>query len=1171
MSCNSIPLTSNVDDLYHLLKLYEQNQQQDQPQEIEISIPPTQHSQAITGRYKYSVMDKEGLVFDSGDWKPNLILNCGLDKIAEMSWSNVFQWAVAGIDPTPTKEIYEDTDLKVQLLSSNKCPKAETTGTACFPVASEGGLLIRATNSRREAIDASPLGTCVQRTFGESSDSGKLIYLRDLDLQYNVLTSCPVYAYEPIKPIVKLYADECGEIPDQQNTGTGGWEISLPGQGYIAPLSADTGLPWNLPGGLITEIQSFDLGTGDCTAPVLCSYDATHSLSATGKYVNPAVGVSVPPPTQSSPTISVIADGCSLDGAVVNIMDPGESLGCGDVNIAFSQPSISPIANSCPNIANTATSTNFVSGATGIGTLVNGRLDSVTIPTASAGWGYEVGELVTGFVTSMTPTRDAMVKIRTHTQTGAVTAVEVVDGGSGYSPIVPVELCLPDIPEPDIVSYDLLVDPVETYESVNNGHYHSTVLDLANGPSPSFNADIFNTNQTYLFDQYKTHGWYLTGNNPETNATYCGTDFLSAANQVAMTRTFDFYMELQPVTYTEIGFKESPASRELFSRIALDDPIYLCPGQFLRLTYQLLVTYEPGDVPRYKEVPVDGDWFNGKTKTGQKVLSGYECIQGNGISIVGPDGIAAPYDITGVANEPFAPGSINLGPQYGYVNRWKNGDTRLSWPTKEYDNDSDNPWILGGDQVSPPDWAIKYRESPTVNYMPRDFKTYVEWPAASYPIPDVSNQSAQIKFTSVYIPSGPELPLERDAFDHWFTKAPPGAKSSITFTNFVPNLGKGKGRWDFLITKGYLTDVYPQLMSTGTVFQDARDSNWINTYRFGERVHIGGQAAHSSPGVFPGPVIEYTGRPGSLHDPLSFKGGKQTRNVSAIKHPYTGNYLAFADPVNNGLGEFAQQTITYPKGCGAGSLTLNSPAFCYLQIDPLVRSRVDQDYAWLEERQSYYGFGSVDTATTYPVNSAAGGGVFTKLDSWSPWSHTPLITSVELAYLQGPARKKLRPDTAGNWSQAEAIPVAGSSAFISTNDDDFATYGQWVNRSHTVSGAVTGPGGKPLNDYSTDLSFETPCYFTEKYVLGSGKRIKRAVFETSMANLTAVKCIGIGPTSTTLRPEYMTDAPRFNSYLFKFGESNSIDNDAAYNGFDNLSTYKLTVDFKYVWYRNLKI
>ena len=87
---------------------------------------------------------------------------------------------------------------------------------------------------------------------------------------------------------------------------------------------------------------------------------------------------------------------------------------------------------------------------------------------------------------------------------------------------------------------------------------------------------MVNTGHTKVtHNQYKTHGWYVTGTDFETNSVYCGTDWLSSGNQVSLTRTFDYYMELQPVTYTEVGFKEAPSSRELFSRIVLDDPIRL--------------------------------------------------------------------------------------------------------------------------------------------------------------------------------------------------------------------------------------------------------------------------------------------------------------------------------------------------------------------------------------------------------------------------------------------------------------------------------------------------------------------------------------------------------------------------------------------------------------------
>ena len=64
---------------------------------------PTQNvGQSAKGRYKYEVRDNSGVVYDSGDWKPNLILDCGLDKLADMAWAQTFQWAVVGTNTTPT-------------------------------------------------------------------------------------------------------------------------------------------------------------------------------------------------------------------------------------------------------------------------------------------------------------------------------------------------------------------------------------------------------------------------------------------------------------------------------------------------------------------------------------------------------------------------------------------------------------------------------------------------------------------------------------------------------------------------------------------------------------------------------------------------------------------------------------------------------------------------------------------------------------------------------------------------------------------------------------------------------------------------------------------------------------------------------------------------------------
>lgn len=65
--------------------------------------PVVSFEQKAKGRYKVQVMDENGVVSDT-DWKPNLILDSGLDKIAYMPWAQAFQIAVAGTSTTPTKD-----------------------------------------------------------------------------------------------------------------------------------------------------------------------------------------------------------------------------------------------------------------------------------------------------------------------------------------------------------------------------------------------------------------------------------------------------------------------------------------------------------------------------------------------------------------------------------------------------------------------------------------------------------------------------------------------------------------------------------------------------------------------------------------------------------------------------------------------------------------------------------------------------------------------------------------------------------------------------------------------------------------------------------------------------------------------------------------------------------
>lgn len=981
------------------------------------------------------------------------------------------------------------------------------------------------------------------------------------------------------------------------------------------------------------------------------------------------------------------------------------------------------------------------------------RVSSVTL--TEPGIGYRVGDKP-WVKFSQPETRPAKIQVHTN-QTGTISAIDVLDGGAGYSCVNPATFTFPAPPPQRVRSYNLQVKPVNTYENINNNYFFKTgsttdgtadrvgLDDLQNE-----RCDIYNTEQTYLgqgkshFDQgqrttasqggyegapdrygpchfvnhgenvagevvthnqYKTHGWYVTGVEHETNSQYCGTAFLSAANQMSLVRTYDFYMELQPVTYTEIGFKESPAARELFSRIVFDDPIRLRAGQYLRIAYQLLVTMEPGASGRYKEVPSEGSWYNGSRtwtdenildgepghETTVNVLTGYECIQRNGMCVVDERGIAIPYDISGVANEPYSPGSYLLGPQYGYVNRWKNGDTRLSFPTREYKNDENNPWILGGDQMNPPDWAIKYFDSPTVNYRPRDFKSYLEWPAYETSIPYYqSSNSSTLNWRTKKFYAGPESTLERDAFAHWFTPTFPNKSGSITWTNFVNNAANNgninNGRWDYHTTKAYVREVYPHLVREPHVYGITVNDAWYEKYRKGGLLARTSMADHrSGKGIFMEPVIEYDGDPGGLHDPTTISTvrknpksatggmGQISRATYRAHNPYTGKEIYMVRPHNNlytgsgvdvVLGSLSMNCVGGPYSWGSTT----AQEWCYpTRHHPITDDGVFGPHG-LTTRRTDLRMTSLRT-TTYLSNDYGGG--FTTLDSWKPWTHTPHIENKA-----GTVPSAVNPDTSGNWSQAEAIPVAGASAWISTNRDDFEECGMAKNRGHTLFGAVCGhmpllieeyyrnstnaqvpeasdaryakndvswsfegaQAGKVYHDFDCKVSdllrdpnagaalcgyfdidpkdlvtseygttssraFETPTYLND-YKRGDHKRYKYAEWETSFGNLTAISSIGLGPTSTTLRPNDMTDAARFNTYVFKFGEFNVDKDDNMYpdgsvsqigsgipfgqtsqaartingvptmvdvgpNSFNNLSTYKLKATFQFTWYRDL--
>jgi hypothetical protein len=196
------------------------------------------------------------------------------------------------------------------------------------------------------------------------------------------------------------------------------------------------------------------------------------------------------------------------------------------------------------------------------------------------------------------------------------------------------------------------------------------VGDYPYGPTDTLTASF---SEKMLKRPRKINAFYLTGENN------CGHKV--SGSLVRLYRTFDFYKELDNTTYTEVGFKETPAATTLFSKIRLDPPITLHAGQYLRVNYELRVNMSPFSSSVGGRIPAQYPSFTGWT-TGSLDR---EAIQKIGLcGIDSGSGLAIPIDEGGFCNEPFAPGQISFGTGFGFVNRYYNGSNVNYVPTGSF-------------------------------------------------------------------------------------------------------------------------------------------------------------------------------------------------------------------------------------------------------------------------------------------------------------------------------------------------------------------------------------------------------------------------------------------------------------------------------------------------------
>jgi hypothetical protein len=176
--------------------------------------------------------------------------------------------------------------------------------------------------------------------------------------------------------------------------------------------------------------------------------------------------------------------------------------------------------------------------------------------------------------------------------------------------------------------------------------------------------------ETMLKSPKRIHAFYLPGQGN------CG--HIVSGSTVRLFRTFDFYKEIDNVTYTEVGFKETPAATSLFSKIRFDPTMSLHAGQFMRVSYELRVNLNPATASAGGITPSPFPSFTGWT-TGSLDK---EAIQKIGLcGIDSGSGLAIPIDEGGFCNEPFAPGQLSFGPAFGFVNRYYNGSNVNYYPS----------------------------------------------------------------------------------------------------------------------------------------------------------------------------------------------------------------------------------------------------------------------------------------------------------------------------------------------------------------------------------------------------------------------------------------------------------------------------------------------------------
>ena len=551
--------------------------------------------------------------------------------------------------------------------------------------------------------------------------------------------------------------------------------------------------------------------------------------------------------------------------------------------------------------------------------------------------------------------------------------------------------------------------------------------------------------ETMLKAPKKIHSFYLPGQGN------CG--HVVSGSTIRLFRTFDFYKETDNVTYTEVGFKETPAATTLFSKIRFDPTMSLHAGQFMRVSYELRVNLNPVTSSAGGIIPSPYPTFTGWTSgSGDR-----EAIQKIGLcGIDSGSGLAIPIDEGGFCNEPFAPGQLSFGPAYGFVNRYYNGSNVNYYPTASGDTSYEtNPFK-----------AVGPLEEYDVGY------------ANVYSIVDAGiSQSLVLGKTGSFCVPNTSTYLPRNYFTADWIKGGfiAGGGSSVYQSTNWSSVDNGTGTYS-TVTINPATGIDGNKMAlrySSTKFPEL-DNIWTPFCKL---------ATLSSNGITP--ALANNNNNSNLFNDYFYDVSQQTSG--SLSYPIYPSLLAV------------------PGGRGTGSIYEPSSADLNGRNEPANETR-----NLLIPR------------------------FFTYWDDWNPFIGTGSLP---------PSISRI----SNYW-------VRGSSIFLSTHTGSATLFSASVDRSSNTSSKVYSVElPMSLNPYSQS------SYFRDKYAIfsnavGNNEDIPSAY--RPGAGVPGWRTIGIGPTSLNVNTDTMTDAAKYNGYVYVLENDQTKDKD-----------YSLKVVFRYSWGR----